>query len=148
MVRPNAVIELADKASHSHSHAHVHAPVSGDMRATARRLLLALGLTIAFVVLEAGAGWRANSLALLTDAAHNFSDVLALALSWWALRLSLRPANDNRTFGYHRAGILAALVNAGLLIALSLLIAFEALMRLQTPPDIQEQWMVSVGALG
>ncbi len=109
---------------------------------------MALGLTVAFVLLEVGAGFAANSLALLTDAAHNFSDALALGLSWWALRLSLRPANDNRTYGYHRAGILAALVNGATLLGLSVLIAFEAVQRLSSPPHVQEQLMLVVGAIG
>ncbi len=124
-----------------HSHGHV------DPRSTTRRLVLALGLTLGFVALEAGAGFWSNSLALLTDAAHNFSDALALGLSWWALRLSLRPANDNRTYGYHRAGILAALANAAMLIGISLLIAFEAVQRLSAPPEVHEQVMVVIGII-
>lgn len=112
------------------------------------RLALALCLTLAFVALEVLAGAFANSLALLTDAAHNFSDAFALGLSWWALRLSVRPANNVRTYGYHRAGILAAWVNAAILVGLSLVIAFEALQRLGTPPEVREQIVVWVGALG
>src|SRR5512141_1875573 len=113
-------------SNHTHSHAHLH----GAQDATPRRLAIALALTLGFVVLEAVAGWQANSLALLTDAAHNFSDALALGLSWWAVNLSLRPANNLRTYGYHRAGILAAFVNAAALGALSLGIAYEAVQRL------------------
>ena len=67
----------------AHSHSHTAAST------TPRRLAIALVLTVAFVILEAGAGWFSNSLALLTDAAHNFSDALALGLSWWALSVSL-----------------------------------------------------------
>ncbi len=119
-----------------------------DPRAATRRLAVALALTLGFVGLELGAGVVANSLALLTDAAHNFSDALALGLSWWALRLSLRPATDARTFGYHRAGILAALANGAMLIGLSLIIGFEALQRLNAPPEVHEQVMVVVGAVG
>jgi cobalt-zinc-cadmium efflux system protein len=69
-------------------------------------------------------------------------------LSWWALRLSFLPANNVRTYGYHRAGILVALVNAATLIGLSLVIAFEALQRLSAPPPVQQQVVLSVGALG
>ncbi len=112
------------------------------------RLALALWLTLAFVALEVLAGTLANSLALLTDAAHNFSDAFALGLSWWTLRLSTRPANNVRTYGYHRAGILAAWVNAAVLVGLSLMIAFEALQRFGAPPEVQERIVVSVGALG
>jgi cobalt-zinc-cadmium efflux system protein len=107
-----------------------------------------VGLTLAFVALEAVGGWFANSLALLTDAAHNASDAFALGLSWWALRLSLRPADNARTYGYHRAGILVALVNAATLIAISLVIAFEALRRLTAPPEVQEQTVVALGLVG
>jgi cobalt-zinc-cadmium efflux system protein len=112
------------------------------------RLTIAVLLTLTFVALEAMAGAYANSLVLLTDAAHNFSDAFALGLSWWALRISFRPANNARTYGYHRAGILVALLNAATLIGLSLLIAFEALHRLSTAADVQEQTVVVVGALG
>jgi cobalt-zinc-cadmium efflux system protein len=118
------------------------------MISTMRRLTIALSLTLTFVGVEAVAGVFANSLALLTDAAHNFSDAFALGLSWWALRLSFLPANNVRTYGYHRAGILVALVNAATLIGLSLVIAFEALQRLSAPPPVQQQIVLSVGALG
>jgi cobalt-zinc-cadmium efflux system protein len=113
-----------------------------------QRLAVALAVTLAFVAVELVGGLFANSLALLTDAAHNFADAFALGLSWWALRLSFRPATPNRTYGYHRAGILVALVNAATLIALSLLIAYEALQRLSAPPEVQEQLIVLVGAIG
>src|SRR5436309_7577079 len=95
-------------------------------QATTRRLAVALAATLVFVAIEVIAGGLANSLALLTDAAHNFSDAFALGLSWWALRLSLRPANDTRTYGYHRAGILVALFNSATLIGLALVVVYEA----------------------
>lgn len=110
--------------------------------------MIALVLTLAFVLLEALAGVASNSLALLTDAAHNFSDALALGLSWWALHISLRPANNERTYGYHRVGILVALANAATLIALSLLVAYEALQRLSAPPQVQEQIIIAVAVVG
>lgn len=114
---------------------------------TATRLTIALVITLGLVAVEIVSGFFANSLALLTDAVHNFSDAIALGLSWWALRLSLRPANHARTYGYHRAGILVALLNSATLIGLSLLIAFQAVERLGTPPDVGEQALVSIGAL-
>ncbi len=126
----------------THPHAH-----SVD-NTTPKRLAVALLLTLAFVLLETFAGLVSNSLALLTDAAHNFSDALALALSWWALRMSLRPANTARTYGYHRVGILVALVNAATLIALALLVGYEALQRLSAPPAVQEQIIIGVAAIG
>jgi len=110
------------------------------------RLMLALGLTLAFVVIEALAGLAANSLALLTDAAHNLTDVFALALTWYALRLTLQPANARQTYGYHRAGILAALVNATTLALVALGIFYEAWQRFMAPPDVQAGILVIVGA--
>lgn len=88
---------------------HSHSTESANL--TVRRLTYALGVTLAFVIFETLAGLYANSLALLTDAGHNFTDVIALALSWYAIRLSARPAHAGKTFGYHRAGILIALFN-------------------------------------
>jgi len=114
---------------------------------TSRRLEIALVVTALFVLGEAAAGIYSNSLALLSDAAHNFTDALALGLSLYALRLSQRPANPNRTFGYHRAGILAALVNAGTLIGIGVLIFYEALRRIVEPPEVQEEIIVIVAVV-
>jgi len=111
------------------------------------RLKLALGLTLAFVIVEAGAGLAANSLALLTDAAHNLTDVLALGLTWYALRLTLQPSNARQTYGYHRAGILAALVNATTLALVALGIFYEARQRFISPPDVRAGILVIVGAV-
>src|SRR3954468_13046319 len=107
-----------------HTHAHTH---FGDSSKQAiSRLALALGLTLAFVFVEIAAGIAGNSLALLTDAAHNFTDVIALGLSWVAVRLATQPSNARKTYGYHRAGILVALVNATTLALISLGIFCEA----------------------
>ena len=93
--------------SHSHSHNHF-----GDIaKQTTSRLAISLVLTLLFVFIEAIAGIIGNSLALLTDAAHNLTDVIALALSWYAIRLTAQPANARKTYGYHRAGILVAPIN-------------------------------------
>ena len=110
--------------THTHTHAHSH---FGEIaRQTGSRLALALVITLAFVAVEAAAGWYANSLALLSDAGHNLTDVFALALSWAAIRLSQRPTSAHHTYGFHRAGILAALVNSLTLILMSLWIFYEA----------------------
>ncbi len=109
-----------------------------------RRLEIALVVTALFVLGEAAAGIYSNSLALLSDAAHNFTDALALGLSLYALRLSQRPANPNKTFGYHRAGILAALVNAATLIGIGALIFYEAIRRIAAPPEVREEIIVIV----
>jgi cobalt-zinc-cadmium efflux system protein len=120
------------------AHAHSHGPATG------RRLGPAFGLTLAFVVGEAAAGWWANSLALLSDAGHNFADALTLLLSWYAFRLARRPPDARRTFGYHRAGILAALANGLSLVVLALLIFWEAVQRLRTPESVQSGVMIGV----
>jgi len=114
---------------------------------TLARLSLSLFLTLAFVIIEAGAGIFANSLALLTDAAHNLTDVIALGLSWFALRLTSQPANAQKTYGYHRAGILAALLNSTTLVLISLGIFYEAYRRFMNPPDVQSGVLIGVGLL-
>ena len=108
------------------------------------QIRVAIVLTLLFVVVEAAAGIYSNSLALISDAAHNFTDVVALGLSWYAIYLSTRPASASKTFGYHRAGILVALINASTLIAIALFIFYEAFRRLTAPPEVQEQVIVAV----
>ena len=117
------------------------------VQTTTRRMALALFITLGFVFIEAGAGIIANSLALLTDAAHNLTDVIALALSWYAVRLTLRPAHSGRTYGYHRAGILIALFNSTTLVLIALGIFYEAYQRLLNPPPVAGGLMAVVAAL-
>ena len=117
-------------------------------QARPQRVVAALAFTLGFMLVELLAGLLANSLALLTDAAHNLSDVVALALSWYAMRLALRPAHAGKTYGYHRAGILVALVNSSALIAIALFIFYEAYLRLANPPQVAEQMVMVVAALG
>ena len=82
---------------HTHTHSHI-----GDLATqTTKRLALSLGLTLAFVIIEVIAGFIGNSLALLTDAAHNFTDVIALGLSWYALKIAMQPAHAGMTFRSH-----------------------------------------------
>ncbi len=114
---------------------------------SSKRLAVSFALTLGFMLFEALAGYFANSLALLTDAAHNFTDVVALALSWYALRLTTRPANSDRTFGYHRAGILVALVNSTTLAMIALGIFYEAYQRLLSPPRVETGILIGVAAL-
>ena len=128
---------------HNHSHSHFN----GLTQQTVRRLALSLVITLAFVFVEIAAGFFSNSLALLTDAAHNFTDVLALALSWWALRLTAQPANQDKTYGYHRAGILAALVNSTTLVVIALGIFYEAYQRFLNPPEVQADILIGVGVV-
>ncbi len=112
--------------------------------ATGRYLGFALLLTAAFVVGEAIAGWVANSVGLLSDAGHNFADALALLFSWYAVCAARRPADARRTFGSHRVGVLAALVNAVSLVVIALVIGWEAVDRLRFPEAVQGGWMASV----
>jgi cobalt-zinc-cadmium efflux system protein len=124
------------------SHLHSH-----TVQTTTHRMALALFITLGFVFIEAIAGVIANSLALLTDAAHNLTDVIALALSWYAVRLTLRPANSGKTFGYHRAGILIALFNSTTLVLIALGIFYEAYQRLLNPPEVAGGLMTIIAAL-
>ncbi len=128
---------------HNHSHSHI-----GDLtKQTTKRLTLSLILTAAFVVIEVIAGVFGNSLALLTDAAHNFTDVIALGLSWYALHLATKPAHAGKTFGYHRVGILVALINSTTLILIAFGIFFEAYHRFLIPPEVDSTLLIGVGAV-
>jgi cobalt-zinc-cadmium efflux system protein len=124
-----------------------HSHLGDIAKQTISRLALSLGLTLIFVVAEGIAGWLSNSLALLTDAAHNLTDVIALGLSWYAVRLMARPANARRTYGYHRAGILVALVNSTTLVLIALGIFYEAWRRFTSPPEVQAGVLVVVGTV-
>lgn len=123
-----------------HSHAHDHSERHHF------RLGLSLFLTLGFLVFEAVAGYLANSLALLTDAAHNITDVAALALTWYAFHLADQPAHAGKTFGYHRVGILAALVNSTSLALIAAGIFYEAYQRFWHPAPVASDVMMAVGA--
>jgi cobalt-zinc-cadmium efflux system protein len=114
---------------------------------TGKRLLLSVFITIAFVIGEAAAGYFSNSLALLSDAGHNFADALALILSWYALWVAQKPSTAQRTFGYHRVGILTALVNAVSLVVIALLIFWEAITRLRRPEPVKSTPMIVVALI-
>jgi cobalt-zinc-cadmium efflux system protein len=119
--------------------AHVH---GGS--ATGRYLGLSILLTLTFVLGEAVAGYYSHSLALLSDAGHNFADALALIFSWYAIRVGRRPADARRTYGYHRVGVLAALVNAVSLVVIALFIFWEAVARLRFPAPVDGGLMIGV----
>ena len=127
------------------SQTRTHSHLQEAAKQTTSRLSLSLFLTLAFVVLEASAGYFANSLALLTDAAHNLTDVIALGLSWFAIRLTSQPANAQKTYGYHRAGILVALLNSTTLVLISIGIFYEAYQRFISPPEVRSSIVISVG---
>jgi cobalt-zinc-cadmium efflux system protein len=128
---------------------HVHAaPAGPGAKRTTSVLQVSLVATLAYVVITFIAGLRAHSLALLSEAGHNASDFLALLLSFAAVYFQSRPADDARTFGYQRAGVLAAFVNAATLILIALWIGVEAVHRLSAPVTVQPRLMMIVAAAG
>jgi cobalt-zinc-cadmium efflux system protein len=127
----------------AHAHAHAHAPTVGS-----RAFVLGMALNLLFILAEAGFGIRAHSLALLSDAGHNLSDVLGLGLAWGALVLSRRPPTERRTYGMRRASILAALANAVLLLVAVGGIAWEAVQRLLQPHAVSGGTVMIVAGLG
>ena len=125
--------------SNEHTHSHEMAKQS---------LRLAFFLTILILVVELVGGWLANSLALFSDAGHVVTDIFALGLAWFATLQAERPSNARRTFGYHRVGILAALINAVTLILIALAILFEAAQRFQHPEVVQPLVMFLSAGVG
>ncbi len=126
---------------------HTHSRLRDAAGQSTKRLSISLFITLAFVLIEAAAGIFSNSLALLTDAAHNLTDVIALGLSWFAIRVTTRPANERKTYGYHRVGILVALVNSTTLVLISLGIFYEAWRRFISPPEVQSSVLIGVGLI-
>ena len=124
-----------------HSHAH-------GRGATGNVLIGSLVLTLAFVAGEAVAGWWAGSLALLSDAGHNFTDAFGLLLAAFAYYLEARPGDSVKTFGYQRSGVLAAFVNAVMLVGFSVFLIWESYQRLLAPQPIQENIMLWVAVIG
>ncbi len=101
-----------------------------------------MAATLGLVVAEVFGGILGRSVALLNDALHNLSDVPALGISYLAMRWAERPADSEKTYGYHRAGTLAAFTNAFVLVLLSLWLGYEAVQRLRTPVEVIESWMI------
>ena len=129
---------------HDHGSAgHSHAPKSFG-----QAFAVGTALNLLFVVAEVVFGFASNSLALLSDAAHNFSDVIGLLLAWGAAWLSQRPPTSTRTYGYRSASILAALANAGLLFAATGAIFLEALQRFADPHAVDSRTIIWVAAIG
>jgi cobalt-zinc-cadmium efflux system protein len=116
--------------------------------ARTRRLTIALAITATFLLAEVVGGLLTNSLALLADAGHMATDVAALGLALFAIRLARRPATPEHSFGYLRAEILAALINGASLVAISLYIFWEAFQRLGTPPEVDSGPMLLVAVAG
>ena len=124
---------------------HMHGATT---QKTQRVLRFSLAATLVYVALTFVAGVHAHSLALISEAGHNASDFLALLLSFVAVYFQARPATDKKTFGYQRAGVLAAFLNALTLIVLSIWIALEAVHRLSAPVHVQPRLMMAVAAAG
>jgi cobalt-zinc-cadmium efflux system protein len=107
-----------------------------------RKLIIATIATIAFVVVELVVGFTANSLALVGDALHNLTDSLALLLAWIAVRLERRPPTSEKSYGYQRAGILAAFLNAATLVGFTVYIFIEAFHRFRNPHVVNDRAML------
>src|SRR6266702_3218499 len=141
--------------AHSHDHGHSHADHAhcqpGHPHRTLQPAVLgwARVFTLSLVVAEVFGGIFGRSVALLNDAVHNLSDVPALGISYLAMRWAERPADNEKTYGYHRAGTLAAFTNAFVLVLLSLWLGYEAFERFRSPVAVVESWMIwtSVAAL-
>ena len=129
----------------AHDHDHLH---HGHHAAVSRKLTIATVATLLFVVVQLVVGYAANSLAVISDAVHNFTDGIALVLALIAVRLERRPATDEKSYGYHRAGILAAFVNAALLVAFTFYIFVEAVERFRAPAPVNDIAMILVAAAG
>src|SRR4051812_13949570 len=127
-------------SGHHHQHSHGHSAVSVSSAVMGS----AVAATLTFVIVEALAGWLGHSLALLSDAGHNLADAAALGLSWYALRIARKPSHHGMTFGYHRVGVFAALVNAVSLVVIAVFIGWEAIGRIRQPEIANGPVMIAI----
>jgi cobalt-zinc-cadmium efflux system protein len=127
---------------HHHPHPHTH------NENVSRKLLIATIATVAFVFAELAAGIFSNSLSLIGDSFHNFTDSLALLLALAAVRIEKRPPTSSKSYGYQRAGVLAAFINAGTLVALTIYLFVEAIQRLRLPKPVDTRMMLITAAVG
>lgn len=142
---------MTDHEGHSHHSHHGHHDAAGLMAGNpdaARRVKWAMWLTGSFMLVEAAGGLIAGSLALIADAGHMLTDTAALALAWFAFRLTERPADPERSYGYARGQVLAALINGITLFALVAWIFYEAVLRLMEPQPIMGGVMLGVAVAG
>jgi cobalt-zinc-cadmium efflux system protein len=136
---------LGHAHGHAHSHAHGdHGSHAGHSHPTLEPAVLgwAMAATLLLVVAEIFGGVLGRSVALLNDAVHNLSDVPAIGISYLAMRWAQRPADSEKTYGYHRAGTLAAFTNSIVLVLLSLWLGYEAFERFRSPVVVVESWMI------
>ena len=130
---------------HGHSHSHAHPDLKG------RNLLISIFLNIGITLAQVVGGLLSGSLALLSDALHNFSDVLSLIISYVARRLGKKKASNLKTFGYKRAEILAAFINAATLVVVAIILMKEAVERLMEPQEIESNlviWLALIAIAG
>lgn len=128
--------------AHTHHHHEAHSA------AVSRKLMISAIATVAFVGVQVAVGYFANSLSVLGGAIHNLTDGVALVLALVAVRLARRAPTDEKSYGYHRAGILAAFVNGALLVAFAVFLFIEAAERMHTPHPVNEVAMIIVAAGG
>jgi cobalt-zinc-cadmium efflux system protein len=126
---------MSDHVNHNHS-------------SQGNKLKYGLILSSFILIAEIMGGLFSNSLALLSDAGHVFVDIIALGLSWYGVRQALRPSDKRMTFGYHRVGVIVAIVNAVAIVIIAAVILFEAYNRFQRPPEIKSTIMMSVAFIG
>ena len=112
------------------------------------KLKYGLLLSIVILIAEVIGGLVSNSLALLSDAGHVFSDIVALGLSWYGVRQAQRPSDHRMTFGYHRIGVIVAIVNAITIVIIAVIILYEAYNRFQQPPEVKSILMMSIAFVG
>ncbi len=128
---------MSDHAAHSHSR-----------RENRRSLILAIAITSGWFIAELAAGFYTNSLALIADALHMLTDIAALSLSVFAMKIAERPATPQKTYGYLRAEILAALINGVFLVLIAAYVGYEGYQRLYAPPAVMGRLMLLVAAIG
>ena len=142
---------MSNTEHHSHHHGHEghdHHHLHGSLTTTSRAFAIGVVLNMAFVIVEAIFGVISQSLSLLADAGHNFSDVIGLLMAWVATLLARRPPSSRFTFGLGGSTILAALANSMLLLLAVGAIAWEAVHRLQSPSNVDENTMIGVALVG
>src|ERR1700691_3211889 len=134
---------------HVHAHAHDHSAGSThpSPQPPSGVLAGAVAATVVLVAAELLGGYLGHSISLVSDALHNLSDIPTMLISWLALRWAARPADHERTYGYRRAGILAAFTNGILLILVALVLFWEAFERFRHPVAVHESWMIGVSLL-
>jgi cobalt-zinc-cadmium efflux system protein len=137
-----------DHDHHGHHHGHDHSHHDHLREVSRKRLIIVLAITATFMVVEFVGGWIANSLALMADAGHMLNDVAALALTYFALWFSSRPATPSKTYGWLRLEILCALVNGAALFLIAGIIFWQAFLRFRAPQEVEGPLMLAVATGG